>query len=483
MSFLLLVALCWTSAVAFSSMTSPGRSHSLVNQKLIRNSCYSHLRQIPTRLASSPEGTSSFDIAKPIFDLYAFRTVRGDALAKYNSLNQSEPLRINLSLLVALSFLASPFLASDLYGQSLTLPQTALVIGASVASLAIFRRECQRRNNQLTRLEKELDALDLSIRLPANSLADNPYLQSRTLKQTLASKASSEGGMRLIAINGPKEELKAALSSLRILGRRLVQANTYVLVIPSDSSTIQDWGLDDTRQPWLASTDVLDSWRQYCTVLSDNQSPESATTFKWFGISATGRSFGSGQGSIPSWLQLMGQFCRPVEVLDPDYLASQQTKEAQAPLIEQAIKARHSDFYKALTTGDYDGIQDVFKSGPGSESELVSQVVADGGRLDGWKFCLQDGNRPEGMTIADVDVTILSETMATSTNLEFPETPGGRIDDATLLAIQEWEKVPDENGVWKLKQHQTIPWSTSQPAAGTLICDGRGCVSLMRTSR
>ena len=34
---------------------------------------------------------------------------------------------------------------------------------------------------------------------------------------------------------------------------------------------------------------------------------------------------------------------------------------------------------------------------------------------------------------------------------------------------------------WKLVQHRTIPWTPYQPARGMLICDGRGCVSLVRS--
>lgn len=82
--------------------------------------------------------------------------MRGDALAKYSSLNQ---LRINLSALLAFTFLVSPWLAQELNDIPLTLPQT---IGAGVGAWAragVFVRECQRRSRQLTRLEKELTAL------------------------------------------------------------------------------------------------------------------------------------------------------------------------------------------------------------------------------------------------------------------------------------------------------------------------------------
>lgn len=110
----------------------------------------------------------------------------------------------------------------------------------------------------------------------------------------------------------------------------------------------------------------------------------------------------------------------------------------------------------------------------GRLDERVSAVTAEGGRLDDWKSRLEDGARLAGMKVADVVVTLLSPTSAFSTCIEFPASA----EMATLLAVHEWTKV---DGGWKLSRHQTIPWTDMVAAAGTLICDGRGCVSLVRS--
>ena len=100
-----------------------------------------------------------------------------------------------------------------------------------------------------------------------------------------------------------------------------------------------------------------------------------------------------------------------------------------------------------------------------------------GGRLDGWENCLEDGARPDGMIISDCDTTMISNTVAYTTCLEFP--PSNEFDDVALLAVQKWQK--DEMR-WKLCLHQTIPWTMDIKAGGLLQCDCRGCVSLTRQS-
>ena len=51
---------------------------------------------------------NNFDLSKPTFDLFAFRSIRNDALLQYNTLNQSEPLRINLYLFLTLTLFSLP---------------------------------------------------------------------------------------------------------------------------------------------------------------------------------------------------------------------------------------------------------------------------------------------------------------------------------------------------------------------------------------
>ena len=409
-----------------------------------------------TRLQMS----SRFDVSKPVFDLFSLRSVRGDALAKYNSLNQSEPLRINIWGLLALTFFSSPWLAVELNEKTLPLAGVAGAVIAGVGCTGLFVRECQRRSKQLTRYEKELNALALQIRLPSNQLADSAFQQPRPLGQ-LMNKSSQT--VRLLALSGTAEQLKKSLLPLRVLGRRLVQASTYVVVVPTDGSSAEDYGvLPADRLAFVADPVFPDQWRDYFESLS----PENASNeFRWFGIKATGRSFGSGQGDSPEWLQLLGQHLRPTDILDE---ADPSQKDIDGVLSQQKA------FYKALTEGNLVGMKDICSP---NEASKVSDVIDQGGRLDEWKTCLEEDARPAGMKMGDADVVVVSDSLAYSTIIEFPVTPG--LEEATLLAVQTWTRAAAKDD-WKLSLHQTIPWGADRPAGGILLCDCRGCVALTR---
>lgn len=160
--------------------------------------------------------SQQFDVSRPQFDLYALRQVRGDALTKYNSLNQSEPLRINLSLLLSLTFASSPWLAQELNdGVALTLPQTAVAVVGALGCAYTFVRECRARSRQLTRLEKELQALQLPVKLPANLLADAAFQKPLPILPIL--KATN---CRIVAVSGTSEKLRDTLLTFRVLGQR-----------------------------------------------------------------------------------------------------------------------------------------------------------------------------------------------------------------------------------------------------------------------
>ena len=442
-----------------------------------------HTKQL--YLSSSNDSTSSFDISKPVFDFYSFRSIRGDALAKYNSLNQSEPLRINLAALAMLTCMASPWLVPELSSSSssLTLPQGIAAASLAVLSGGAFVRECQRRSKQLTRLEKELEALDLFIKLPSNLLADAPFRTAATVRELL--KALS---IRLVVVRGTAQELSSTLlQELQVLGRRLSQANAYVVIVPTDGSTKTDWGLSaTTRYSWLAEPESIAAWNKYfddtllassstttttTSTASDDSIAQSvgttASSFRWFGLKPNGRTFGSGT-TPPSWLQVMGRNILPTAVLDEKDPAVVSENSEQ----EQAILECQQRFYTALTTGNAKLLKEVYYD---QSTEAVDRVIQDGGRMDTWETCLADGARPEGMKVADADVTIVSDTLAYSTIIEFP----AMIQGSTLLAVQTWTRGNSDED-WKLQEHQTIPWSDS-PAGGTLICDCRGCVSLVRS--
>ena len=404
--------------------------------------------------------SSQFDVTKPVFDLFSFKQVRGDALAKYNSLNQSEPLRINIWGLLALTFFASPWLAVELNDEALPLTSVALAVLAGTGCSGLFLRECQRRSRQLTRLEKELNALSLQIRMPSNQIADADFQQPQPLKDLINKAAKT---VRVIAVSGTAEQLKESLVPLRALGRRLVQASTYVVVVPTDGSRREDYGIPSKeRLAWLTEAAYPEKWQEYF----ENISPEdSGNEFRWFGISAVGRSFGSGRGKSPEWLQILGQHLRPTEILDANDPSQEDV---------EGVLAQQSRFYKALTDGNLKDMKTIFGT---SQAMEVTNVMDQGGRMDEWNMCLEDGARPAGMKLADADALIVSDNLAYSTIIEFPVTAG--MDEATLLAVQAWSRDSSIEG-WKLMLHQTIPWTADRPAGGTLLCDCRGCVALTR---
>lgn len=430
----------------------------------------------PTRLSAQQSNNNSFDVSKPAWDWLSLRQVRGDALAKYNSLNQSEPLRINLSALASFTLLVLPSLvsgdnsvnsinelvasSSDAAGESqLTGTQTALSLIGSVISALFFLRECRNRSKQLTRLEKELNALDLPIRIPANAIADQRYQKPTTIAQL----QSTSAGSRILAITGSPQQLDDVFQQLSVLGRRLVQASTYVVLVPRQGGNSGYTSITPKKYyPWLADVSDPLVWLSYFhTLLGDskNNSIDEDNTFGWFGLSSSGRSFGSGRDETAvSWLQLMGQHLRPTNILDED-----------DPSENHELISKQHLFYQALTEGRLEEMKELFSD---SYDDAVSEVLVQGGRLDSWNTCLKDGNRPEGMKVADGDVCVISESEVWTTAIEFP----ALIEGATLLAVQKW-KLQDKT--WKLEKHQTIPWA-QQRAAGTLICDCRGCVSLTR---
>ena len=407
---------------------------------------------------------NTFDLSKPVFDFLTLRQIRGDALLRYTSLNQSEPLRINLYAFLALTLFSAPFLTESIGIDHLTLPQTLICIAAGGGSAALFKRECGKRSKQLYRMEKELNAEFLSIRLPTNALADTTF----GVPQSFGALRASSSPPRIVAICGTAHQLKESLASLSIFGRRLRQSSAFIVPVPTDGSTLKDWGLSTSiKSPWLADAYDRNMWLTYFDGLSEEQS--SSNQLRWFGLNSNGRSFASGSGDTPQWLEIFGQHLRPTTLLD--LLDSDASIAADTVEIIQA----QQKFYNALTTGLLKNMTEIYTT---EQSPKVTEVVNAGGRLDAWNSCLEEGARPSGMLLSGRDAVLVSETEAWSTIIEFPVANG--IDTATLLAVQLWVR-SSATEPWKLSLHQTIPWTTENRAQGTLRCDCRGCVALTRS--
>lgn len=409
---------------------------------------------------------SQFDLSKPVFDLLTLRSIRGDALLRYNSLNQSEPFRINLYAVLALALFSVPTLIEE-SGVSSTVEQTAASVLAGVAHVGLFVRECQRRSNQLYRMEKELNSEMLQLRLPANVFSSLPF----TGPTTLGMLAKAAMPPRIVVVSGTLNRLSSVLTTLRVFGQRLQQANTFIVPVPTDGSTRQDLLLlgITTNPPWLADAYDLTNWLEYLEDLSkDKQSDDG---FRWFGLNSNGRSFGSGTGTEPQWLELLGQYLRPTVILPEETKASIDTNNSEET---RSILEAQTKFYEALTSGDVEGMKSIWQQS--NPSPDVTQVIEDGGRLIGWPECLTAGARPEGMRLSGSDASIVSNSLAYSTIIECPSSISST---QTLLAVQQWSRDSVEDQ-WKLALHQTIPWTPEVRAQGTLRCDCRGCVALTR---
>ena len=446
----------------------------------------------PTDIATTSTSLSmanGFDLSKPTFDLFSLRTIRNDALLQYSSLNQSEPLRINIYLVLALSLFSFPTLSEAVIGEEAQLTSVVLSALGGLGSVALFVRECQNRLKQLTRIEKELNSESLQIKLPTK----NKFDKSMYGNQPVLSLKNLKGKRRILAICGSNEQLKDSILSLRIFRRRLAQAGALVVIVPTDTGmggagvengngNAIDWdelGIKESEirsGQWLAQIQGTETWIDYCKGLVNTEKEDDLV---WFGFNYNGRSFASATGESPRLLEILGQNLRPVDFLDESDDAEPLLglSPVDVSLVE-SVSQRQKDFYEALTNGNLENMNQICKS---NKAQEVTEILDAGGRVDSWQSCLAAGARPADMKISGSDVVVISPTEAYSTCIEFPVNTGGYSDPsgATLLAVQQWSRV-SESDEWTLALHQTIPWSPDTRAGGTLRCDARGCVALTR---
>lgn len=387
------------------------------------------------------DDNNSFDLSKPTFDLFSFRFIRQDGLLRYNNLNQSEPLRINLFLLATITLLGYPLWCESVTGDVATPTQIIAACASGVGCAAGFWRERTRRDLQLKRIEKELNAESLEVRIPVNAAISTARPTARL--KDLKSKR------RIVAIRGSKEQLSGQVwNLLSMLRRRLAQSQTLVVIVPTDASEKEDWGWDANQMSnslWLADPLDVDMWIEYFDELLDSSDDKkSSDELCWFALNFKGRSIASGVGQPPRLLELLGQQLQPMDLLD-------ETDEAELPdPLSKEIFQCQQEFYNALTgSSDPNDMRPIFSAT--NPAEEVDEVLNGGGRLDGWGTCLEPDARPSGMTISGSDVWIASNTLAYSSCIEFPRNAG--IDGGTLLATQRWRR-ESEGSDWKLELHQ-----------------------------
>lgn len=295
-----------------------------------------------TTLLSSNKG--QYDITKPTFDLLSFRPIRSDALLRYNSLNQSEPLRINLFLLATISFFGYPLWCESVTGDVPTLSSSVGAAALGVGAASLFWRERSRRSNQLRRMEKELNAGSLAVKLPVSAAISSirPEVQLMELRSK----------RRVVAIRGSKEQLKSSgvIDMLCVLRRRLVQSQTLVVILPTDGTLSKsDCGLDDEQLGdalWLGDACNVAEWDRYFNGLAENPGEELA----WFALNFNGRSIASGLSEAPRLIELLGQQLQPMEILDESDKA--EVLEGDKMSTVEQILEKQKQFYKVLTDSD-----------------------------------------------------------------------------------------------------------------------------------
>jgi len=441
----------------------------------IRSNILEERREFGSRLCSFPEDKNgSFDMSKPTFDLLTLRfDVRGDAIIRYNSLNQSEPLRINIYLLATLSLFSYSTISESVLEEPATPVGLFLSVASGIFTLNRFFRECGRRSRKLNKIEKELNAERLKIRLPTGKFADRPFGGPPTQLKEL------KGNKRVLTIFGKNaKELRSAMVPIRAFRQRFDQSSTLVVVIAMDKSSAVDWGIsveERKSNPFLAEVENMEEWISYFSSLLNNKNDNlDDINLAWFGLTFNGKSFGSGVGRLPRIIEILGQSLTPS--LELSYRASTVVLDA-----EKDVLSSQNIFYNALTSGDMTSLKKICNEDYNAPE--VNEILDNGGRIDNWEKCLDDGSRPSGMKISDSDVLIVSDTEAYSTTIEFPLLEGGTFDysPSTLLAFQRWSRCGN-SGEWKLQVHQTIPWNQLK-AGGTLVCDSRGCAALVRTQK
>eukprot|EP00578_Thalassiosira_sp_NH16_P015651 CAMPEP_0181105984 /NCGR_PEP_ID=MMETSP1071-20121207/16282_1 /TAXON_ID=35127 /ORGANISM="Thalassiosira sp., Strain NH16" /LENGTH=507 /DNA_ID=CAMNT_0023189345 /DNA_START=98 /DNA_END=1622 /DNA_ORIENTATION=+ len=431
-------------------------------------------RVMNSRLYSS-NGNGKFDITRPTFDLYSLRSIRGDALVRYNSLNQSEPLRINLYLIALVTCFSYSSLSEAVFDEPASLEGTVASILAGGFATFRFIRECSRRSEKLSKIEKESNAQKLPIRLPSNFAKKNPFVERPFISETVELRQVFGSGRRILAICGPGEALKSALVDAQVLRRRLSQANVLIVPVPTDlTSSVREYYANELQLdmelvksvPFVAEADNVPEWAEYFRSLLEEDENNPNVVGKelvWFGLSSSGKSFGSGVG-LPRWLEILGQSLLPMEMLDQDEseVLQAESGDGEHSARNQVLLAQ-KQFYKALTEGSLDNIQNVYDV---SSSKQVTEVLDQGGTLDDWELCLRDGARPADLKTGDPDVLVVSDEMAYSTTIEFP-LPND--PSASLLAVQQWVRSKDgDEEEWKLQLHQTIPWGPDTRAGATL---------------
>lgn len=371
-----------------------------------------------------------------------------------------------------------------------------------VACGAAVRFDAGKRKSALMRLQKEL-ALGKMTVIQRNKFREEQTFSLRELRDIA----------RVAVVYGDASKVEKDLVAATPYRRRLEQSR--ILVVPvvertveASSSAVADVGpgrwelLKDVVKAfpgagagrWLAWPTQNDDWAGYFRRLMG----ESATKGGYVTISTSGMIRGSGVGA-PNWDVLLSTFPRNRPGNREDEEAEKAWKRATLDSSERVEAAEgtevargggrgavsqalprevpelsgiislHEEFYRALDAGDETGMKSIWDKSSGRPSALTP-LVEKGARRDGWDVVLKPDRRPQGIKVADVDVTI-EKGVATLTGLETVT------NGATLLCTQTFER-ENGDGVWIMTGHTTIPYGQDTVAKVVLRCDSTGCIAV-----
>lgn len=430
----------------------------------------------------SNEDDAGFSFSGQQFDLLSLRSFRRDTILQYDATNQSEPLRIALTLFGVLFSLSVPALSSELrIGDALT-ADVGAAIGTCISGF-LFLRNRGARTARMAKIDKEYALGDLR--------ATYRGMRTSYLREL-------RGKRRVVAVVGSRDVVDGAIAEARVYRRRLTAAEAVVVPVYTDGSAAAAGadgaalvGEAESKYLWAAADPS--AWQSYFSELLEARGMAgNGNQGAWLGLNVKGRAFGSALG-MPRWDELLGTALQPVgdgfgdfkEVTTSAEAAAAEAAaaatamgavgrgaEAGAAAVSDAegLLAAQSQFYDVLISGDasrMDGLWDV------ETDASVSQTISEGARIEPWK----EGSQafpPRGLRATDCDALVLSATEGWTTAVERPAEGG------TLLATQRWVR-SEEGAEWKICTHRYIPWSADgATAVAALRCDCRGCVLLGR---
>jgi len=359
-----------------------------------------------------------FDTSGQQFDLLSLRSFRRDTILQYDSTNQSEPLRIALTLLGILFSLSVPSLASELRigGDELT-AYVAALLGTGISG-GFFLRNRSARLQRMLKIDREYAMGDLR--------ATYRGLRTSSLREL-------RGKRRVVVVTGSEAALEETMSQARVYRRRLAAADAVIVPVCSDGREGPAGSLtvSEAESKWLWAPNAPQEWLGYFNELVQARGLAlQGELGAWIGLNLRGRTFGSARGA-PRWDELLGTALQPSgdgfgEVKEVSRDGQQAAAEAAAAAVAlggaaaggEALAAAEKEasglldaqaaFYKALTDANVEQMSAIWDP-TAADDAYVSEVAGKGARVEPW---VEGSNAfpPRGLRATDCDALVLSPT-------------------------------------------------------------------------